>query len=283
MNSKILVLGDALEDVFYVCDKPTRFSAEVDIPIHDVKEVKLFPGGAANIVRNLENLGFECEFLYGVNANIGIPQKCRVFANNQQVARFDLNDRVDPIWKEFLDPHLTHSYKAVVVADYGKGSIDRLVRENVINYCQKFVCPLFINTKDSPMLWWTMPNSSTTAFCNYKEWSQFEEQYNVMHNVVRTEGAEGVSLMSKGQLIKHLPALAPRCIDVNGAGDVFMATYIARSIGTNLVAEHKPSALQFASVAAAVAIQRPYTSYIEFQEQKEAWHEYNSSKTTTSK
>lgn len=284
MNSanKILVIGDALEDIYYICDKPTRTSAEVQIPINDVKLVQFHPGGAANIARSLENLGFEVDRLYGWNGNLGVPQKCRIYADGVQVARFDLNDRVEPIYKEFLDSKMTNSYCAVVVADYGKGSVDASVRDRVIDYCQKFVCPMFVHTKSNPSLWWTAENELTYLFCNASEWERFAEQYNVFSKVIRTDGENGVMFITKGKVVSDQPALAPRVVDVNGAGDVFMATYIARTVGTSLVVKHLPTALGFASVASAIAIQRPYTSYIEFQELKEGWYEYNNSKSYAS-
>lgn len=279
-NNKILVLGDALEDVFYISTS-TKTSAEVDIPVYSVVDVKTFPGGAANIVRSLENLGFDCDFLYGLNSNLGVPQKCRIFNDNTQVARFDLNDKVDSIWTEFLDPKLTQSYKAIVVGDYGKGSVTGEILDKLVDYSQKFHCPLFIHTKRNPITLWTANSKLTTLFCNFVEWERFAEQYNMFDNVVRTDGENGVQLVSKGKILKEVDALAPRVVDVNGAGDVFMATYIARSVGTDLVVSHPPSALEFASVASAIAIQRLYTSYVEFQELKEGWYEYNNSKVRT--
>lgn len=276
-TNKLLVLGDALEDVFYISTS-TRSSAEVSIPVYSVVDVKTFPGGAANIIRSLENLGFDCDFLYGLNANMCLPQKCRIYNDNQQVCRFDLNDRVDRIWSEFLDPKLTQSYKAVVVGDYGKGSVNTDILDKLINYSQKFSCPLFIHTKRNPITLWTHTNKMTTLFCNVREWERYGEQYNLFDNIVRTDGEHGVMFINKGKVIRDVEALAPRVVDVNGAGDVFMSTYIARTLGTDLVVSHPPSALEFASVASAIAIQRQYTSYIEFQELKEGWYEYNNSK-----
>jgi len=288
-SNKILVIGDALEDVYYIAQS-TRRSAEVDIPIYDVVNVKTFPGGAANIVRSLENLGFDCDFLYGLNSNLGVPQKCRIYSlaldgtrsESEQVARFDLNDKVGCVWSEFLDEKLTLPYKAVVVADYGKGSVNIDILDKLIVYCQKFHCPLFVHTKRNPASLWTHDSKLTTLFCNQTEYSRYAEQYNMFDLVVETKGPHGVDLNNKGLIVKSIPALAPRVVDVNGAGDVFMATYISRAVGTDLVPQHLPSALDYASVASAIAVQRPYTSYIEFQELKEGWYEYNNSKTKTS-
>lgn len=280
MGSKILVIGDALEDIHYICNKPTRRSAETGNDIYDIVDVRVDPGGAANVVRSLQNLGLHVDFLYGINANMGVPQKCRIYKDKEQVLRFDLNDKVQALWMEFLEPALEKSYKAIVVADYGKGTVDDKVREAIINYSQKFACPLFVNTKSNPVLWWTPDNKRTVLFCNVSEWERYAKGYNMFSLVVRTDGEHGVQIITEGKIAKEVPALAPRVIDVNGAGDVFLAAYVARALGTELVNQHLPSALAFASVAAAIAIQRPYTSYIEFQELKEGWYEYNNSGTT---
>jgi D-beta-D-heptose 7-phosphate kinase/D-beta-D-heptose 1-phosphate adenosyltransferase len=55
-RSKILVVGDLMLDEF-LWGKVTRISPEAPVPVVDVQRRALFPGGAANVARNLASLG----------------------------------------------------------------------------------------------------------------------------------------------------------------------------------------------------------------------------------
>lgn len=55
-RSKILVIGDLMLDEF-LWGKVTRISPEAPVPVLDVKRRAAYPGGAANVARNLASLG----------------------------------------------------------------------------------------------------------------------------------------------------------------------------------------------------------------------------------
>jgi D-beta-D-heptose 7-phosphate kinase/D-beta-D-heptose 1-phosphate adenosyltransferase len=55
-SSRILVIGDLMLDE-YLWGKVTRISPEAPVPVVDVQPRKYFPGGAANVARNLRSLG----------------------------------------------------------------------------------------------------------------------------------------------------------------------------------------------------------------------------------
>jgi D-beta-D-heptose 7-phosphate kinase/D-beta-D-heptose 1-phosphate adenosyltransferase len=55
-SSRILVIGDLMLDE-YLWGKVTRISPEAPVPVVDVQQRKYFPGGAANVARNLRSLG----------------------------------------------------------------------------------------------------------------------------------------------------------------------------------------------------------------------------------
>jgi D-beta-D-heptose 7-phosphate kinase/D-beta-D-heptose 1-phosphate adenosyltransferase len=55
-RSKILVIGDLMLDEF-LWGKVTRISPEAPVPVVDVQRRAAYPGGAANVARNLANLG----------------------------------------------------------------------------------------------------------------------------------------------------------------------------------------------------------------------------------
>src|SRR5471030_3284041 len=55
-KSRIIVIGDLMLDEF-LWGKVTRISPEAPVPVVDVQQRKYYPGGAANVARNLASLG----------------------------------------------------------------------------------------------------------------------------------------------------------------------------------------------------------------------------------
>ena len=55
-DSKILVIGDLMLDEF-LWGKVTRISPEAPVPVLDIQRRAAYPGGAANVARNLASLG----------------------------------------------------------------------------------------------------------------------------------------------------------------------------------------------------------------------------------
>jgi D-glycero-beta-D-manno-heptose-7-phosphate kinase len=55
-RSRILVIGDVMLDEFF-WGKVTRISPEAPVPVLDVQRRAAYPGGAANVARNLSSLG----------------------------------------------------------------------------------------------------------------------------------------------------------------------------------------------------------------------------------
>src|SRR5882757_5668288 len=53
---KILVIGDLMLDEF-LWGKVTRISPEAPVPVVDIQRRAAYPGGAANVARNLADLG----------------------------------------------------------------------------------------------------------------------------------------------------------------------------------------------------------------------------------
>src|SRR5471032_2495276 len=55
-RSRILVIGDLMLDEF-LWGKVTRISPEAPVPVVDIQRRAAYPGGAANVARNLASLG----------------------------------------------------------------------------------------------------------------------------------------------------------------------------------------------------------------------------------
>jgi len=149
-QQNILVVGDVMLDHF-LWGKVSRISPEAPVPVVDVQRESYFPGGAANVARNLRALGGRvtvlgvvgdddagaelCDILgqqgvetHGlvIDSNRPTTLKTRIVAHHQQVVRFD-RERTEPLTPalqtrllENFDAQLDN-VAAVIFEDYGKG------------------------------------------------------------------------------------------------------------------------------------------------------------------
>jgi len=148
-RQRILVAGDLMLDEF-IWGKVSRISPEAPVPVVNVTAESYYPGGAANVARNIREFtpavrmaGIagtdahgDCllELLRGAGIDTsGVQQdasattvKTRIIARNQQVVRVD-RERKAPLTAaqteraiEYLDGAIGQ-VDAVIVADYGKG------------------------------------------------------------------------------------------------------------------------------------------------------------------
>jgi rfaE bifunctional protein kinase chain/domain len=157
---RVLVIGDLMLDEF-LWGKVSRISPEAPVPVVHVTGETYYPGGAANVARNLRELGAEpvllglagadsqgdrlCYLLEesgirtpGVLRDPNRPTtvKTRIIARNQQVVRVD-RERISPIdavqrerMMNFVDESMERC-DGIVVADYGKGAIDQDLADHI--------------------------------------------------------------------------------------------------------------------------------------------------------
>jgi rfaE bifunctional protein kinase chain/domain len=146
----ILVVGDVMLDHF-LWGKVSRISPEAPVPVVEVQRESYFPGGAANVARNLRALGGHVTVLgvvgddhageelrdildqqgvetHGLVTDLNRPTtlKTRIVAHHQQVVRYD-RERVEPL-APALQTRLLENFEAqldqvtaVIFEDYGKG------------------------------------------------------------------------------------------------------------------------------------------------------------------
>ena len=150
-KAQVLVVGDLILDE-YVLGAASRLSPEAPVPVVEVGEIRLVPGGAANVAKNAARLGAQT-LLVGV---IGADQdgerlqaslqkqsnlttqlivdpdrpttkKTRVVASGHQVVRFDhevrrgLSAKVAAQVVAQVERHLAEVQRALVLSDYQKG------------------------------------------------------------------------------------------------------------------------------------------------------------------
>ncbi|MFN2621312.1 MAG: bifunctional heptose 7-phosphate kinase/heptose 1-phosphate adenyltransferase [Chthoniobacterales bacterium] len=158
-SKRILVIGDLMLDEF-VWGKVGRISPEAPVPVVEVTGESFYPGGAANVARNLREFSSKVAVVGMIGADRGGRQlrellaeqsidtkgavedsgfptivKTRIIARNQQVVRVDREQLQSPAPAQVsrvvrnLQRGLAKT-DAVIFEDYGKGflSVD-LVRQ----------------------------------------------------------------------------------------------------------------------------------------------------------
>ena len=160
-SARILVVGDVMLDHF-VWGNVRRISPEAPVPVVEVVRETLFPGGAANVARNLSpftrhsfimgRVGRDneaqslCGLLNGegvstdtliVNSTLPTISKTRIAARQQQIVRVDREvlkqldaeelAEVEKLVREKID-----DLDAIIIEDYGKGFVTQALVELLV-------------------------------------------------------------------------------------------------------------------------------------------------------
>src|ERR1035437_2812078 len=153
-GKRILVVGDLMLDEF-IWGRVSRISPEAPVPVVEVTGESYYPGGAANVARNVREFTDKVAVMgvTGVDSHgrrlldllegsgidtSGVQQdaafsttvKTRIIARNQQVVRVD-RERRTPLPPEPTERATSHldgmagGLDAIIVADYGKGFLSQ--------------------------------------------------------------------------------------------------------------------------------------------------------------
>ncbi len=179
----ILVIGDIMLDQF-IWGKVSRISPEAPVPVVQVTNESAYPGGAANVARNLVQFGIQSTMcgiigqdingkkLLGNLKTSGIATdgiaavqdyetivKTRIIAKHQQVVRVDressyqipqeqLNNLIKKIEK------IIPTVSAIIIEDYGKGFITQDFVDSVIKIAadNKKIITIDPNPQN-PLIW----------------------------------------------------------------------------------------------------------------------------------
>ena len=179
----MLAIGDLMLDEF-IWGRVSRISPEAPVPVVNVTRESYYPGGAANVARNLREFTRETSVmgLAGCDAHgqklvhllhsAGIGTggvlldgeapttvKTRVIARNQQVVRVDrerktvLNGEHLARAYAYLDETLA-AVDAVLVADYGKGFCTQQLADEICRLVQKHGKILTVDPHPNTSLVW---------------------------------------------------------------------------------------------------------------------------------
>ncbi|MEC8514959.1 MAG: D-glycero-beta-D-manno-heptose-7-phosphate kinase, partial [Pseudomonadota bacterium] len=172
----ILVIGDVMLDRF-VDGKVNRLSPEAPVPVLELAQESVMPGGAANVACNLAGLGCDVRLLsvsgndpagrklaqlLGTNLSVDFHQiidtdrptttKTRFRADGQQVLRVD-EEITSPVGHTTAEQLLTtfrdavQSVELVVLSDYAKGAVAPDIVRQVIDIARKAGKPVVTDPK----------------------------------------------------------------------------------------------------------------------------------------
>jgi D-glycero-beta-D-manno-heptose-7-phosphate kinase len=151
-EKKVLVIGDIMLDRF-IWGNVSRISPEAPVPVVNVEKEAVYPGGAANVARNLVPFAGEVHIVGRVGEDrdgqilgqilgeggidaAGVLRtvdcetitKTRIIARKQQVVRFD-RERIIPVSSKQVDRvrqfllERSVELDGLIISDYGKGFI----------------------------------------------------------------------------------------------------------------------------------------------------------------
>ena len=280
-QKNILIIGDIILDR-YIFGKVSRISPEAPVPVVDVARESFLLGGAANVANNIIALGGKVtvagvvgkdragdvtrELLAasGISGD-GIIEdsrpttvKSRVIAHNQQVVRFDREDRRKlegkslGIFLKYIKGVLPQ-FDAVIISDYQKGVVTAALVKAVVKFAKQKKTFVAVDPKVGHFHLYKNVSIITPNLMEASQGSGIEikDEKSLLRagkallsrissaSVLITRGEEGMSLFerdsTKGIKVTHIPTVAVKVFDVTGAGDTVIAAFtLAHAAGASL-------------------------------------------------
>jgi bifunctional ADP-heptose synthase (sugar kinase/adenylyltransferase) len=221
---KVLVIGESCTDIF-VYGTSKRKSPEGKGPVFIPTKEVYGDGMASNVANNISAMGVDVE-LFSDTGNI-TKTRCVDDESNELYIRIDENDTTERIDIRQL-PSL-HAYDAIIISDYCKG----FLFEEDINTIALMHNLVILDTKKQ-LGTWCKP-------VKFIKLNRFEAQNNhdlILENewlndkIITTLDGSGASY--KGNVIKTENI---ENADVSGAGDTFVAGFVARYLDSKNIEE----------------------------------------------
>jgi len=297
-QKKILVVGDIMLDRYWF-GETNRISPEAPVPIIKIQKYEDRLGGAANVARNIANLGVQTSILgcigideAGLRIKTLLTEDCvnaylqedseytsilklRVLARKQQMLRLDFEEKLPQNLLQRIEKgfaQLISQYNLVVFSDYDKGCLESC--ENLITIAKQNNIPILVDPKGRSF---TKYKGSTILTPNLKELSevvggwQNEEELNIKAQNLReqlqleallvTKSEQGMTLYTN-TTIQNFHSQIQEVSDVSGAGDTVIATLASLMSVTNDIF----ISTEYANKAGGIVVGKLGTSSIEYNE-----------------
>jgi D-glycero-beta-D-manno-heptose-7-phosphate kinase len=297
-RKKILIVGDLILDEF-LWGKVDRISPEAPVPVVQVTGESWYPGGAANVARNLREFignvsiaGLTGDDNYGtrlrgllvdegvnvdgvvVDASRPTVVKTRIVAKHQQVVRVDRERTGAPsadVLRHVVGQLNSTDADAIIVSDYAKG----LLQQDIADVLARTGKILTIDpSPHNPIEWRNAtaikPNRGEAArICGDAPPEQLGarllERWNTQM-VLLTLGEDGMMLFERDRKPYHTPTRAREVFDVSGAGDTAIAVF---TLALTAGAAPEESA-ELANAASGVVVGKLGTAVVSPEELVEA-------------
>lgn len=266
----VLCVGDLILDCF-VQGKVDRISPEAPIPVfHYTQEYKVL-GGVGNVIRNLAHLDVPVNLVASIGQDstaqeihhllqelphlnttlysspyIQTTQKTRFTSNGHQLLRVD-KETPDALSSECIEnikklafDHIKKS-SILILSDYGKGVLNRLLLEPLIQEALRLNIPTIVDPKGRDYYRYKgatllTPNrhelahetglpTETNDECVYAAKKLLEKTEG--EGILVTRGAQGMTYVPTQGKAFHIQAKAKEVYDVTGAGDTVVAVLAA--------------------------------------------------------
>lgn len=299
-KSRVLVVGDVMLDRYWFGDVE-RISPEAPVPVIKVSRVEERPGGAANVARNVAELGAQCTLLsvvgddepgrclekllteqHNVKAllhrdnTISTTIKLRAIARQQQLLRIDfetqpshevLRAKLADYWDKLKEAEV------VVLSDYGKGGLTHIAE--MIRLAREARKPVLVDPKGEDYSRYKgasllTPNRSEfrQVAGSWKDEAELNEKAERLRAELNldallvTRSEEGMSLYRADEQPLQVAAQAREVYDVSGAGDTVIATLaVMLASGADLL-----QAVQVANRAAGIVVGKLGTAVVNREE-----------------
>ena len=244
---KILVIGDSCTDIFRY-GKVERLAPEAPVPVIVPTSETSSPGMAGNVVRNLEALGAEVDFITNRVEIKKIRYVCSKY--NHLLLRVDENDGCEPLSEATIGDVDWSDYDAIVISDYCKG----FVHELDIEYISKQHPLVFLDTKK---LLGKYTHDVNCIKINYQEYknnlSVVVADKVIESKIIVTRGKYGCDFRGVNYPTQEVPVK-----DISGAGDTFLAGLVVEYVKT----KDYEKAITFAQECTTVVVQKSGVSTI---------------------
>ncbi|MCH8110417.1 MAG: D-glycero-beta-D-manno-heptose-7-phosphate kinase [Proteobacteria bacterium] len=309
-RGRIVCVGDVMLDRF-VAGSVERISPEAPIPVLKVARENAMPGGAGNVAVNIASLGGQAR-LFGVVGDDGAARelgallddaarvesalvtdgarpttiKTRYVAAGQQLLRADFEDTTpvtaatEAELRAALGPAIGEA-NAVVVSDYGKGTMTAVILGEVMERAGAARVPVIVDPsgRDYGRYRGAAVVSPNRAELEGATGLSCEEDADVeraartiidscgVASVLVTRGERGLSLVTR-DVAHHLPVQAREVFDVSGAGDTVLAAFaLAGAAGASPL-----DAAHLANAAAGIVVAKVGTAVVHTDDLAEALH-----------
>ena len=307
---RVLILGDMVADI-YLDGRISRISREAPVLVLEEMDERVVAGGAANVAHNAATLGGAVRAfgILGEDAGgngiaavlkaAGVDvrglietkerptiSKTRVIAGgraavSQQIVRIDKESR-EPLsapLAALLEERLLEALEeaeAVVLSDYGSGTLTQGIRDRLLAACRERGIPTIVDSRYDVRSFagvdYVKQNDAELAAAFERHLDTEEALEEAARELVAELGAKG-ALITRGEKgmtlfladgTEHEIPVSDKSevYDVSGAGDTCVATFILALAGGALPL----TAAQLSNIASGVAVRKFGTATVSAEE-----------------